>query len=268
MSVSLQIEKLGEDNYDVWSMSMRSVLITTDLWTYVSGKTERPQEEAAGIREHLAQWDKADQKALACIILNVKATQLMHIKSCTTSKQAWQKLRHVHVSVGPVRKVQLYQKLLRQNMQNGDNVVQYVNSFVEITEKLAELNIDIQDELKVIMLLSSLPSGWENFVVAIETRDSLPSFETVKVKILEEGARKDERDDRELAVQAVYAHTQTQRNGARSKNYGASRKDGKRDCQKSNEHREFRGKCYKCKQSGHRASECKSNKDNTKECVR
>lgn len=33
------------------------------------------------------------------------------------------------------------------------------------------------------MLLSSLPDTWKNFVVAIETRDELPTFVVVKVNM-------------------------------------------------------------------------------------
>lgn len=84
MSVSLQIEKLGDNNYNMWRMVMRSVLITSDLWDIVSGKLKRPTDSTDS-----AVWYNIDQKALASIILNIKPSQLMHIKSCRTSSEAW-----------------------------------------------------------------------------------------------------------------------------------------------------------------------------------
>nr|XP_044248520.1 uncharacterized protein LOC123002424 [Drosophila takahashii] len=222
MSVSVQIEKLGEDNYDVWSISMRSILVTQDLWSVASGSITKPLDSS-----ECANWEIIDQTALASLILNVKPTQLMHIKHCSSAYLAWRKLREIHPSGSPAKKVQLYQKLMGLNLHNGESVNSYINAFTETSDKLTELEIRLQDDLKVIMLLSNLPSSWESFVVAIETRDKLPSFDTVKVKLLEEGARKEERDKRERTDQAVYAHRNFQSKGTVFKSRGKASKDEK-----------------------------------------
>lgn len=61
MSVPIQIEKLGDDNYDVWSILMRSVLITADLWKVVCGQYVKPEDGS----EDSERWNMLDQKALA-----------------------------------------------------------------------------------------------------------------------------------------------------------------------------------------------------------
>jgi len=40
-------------------------------------------------------------------------------------------------------------------------------------------------------LPSSLPKEYESFVVALETRDNLPAFENLCIKLKEEGERRD-----------------------------------------------------------------------------
>lgn len=140
----------------------------------------------------------------------------------------------------------------------------YVSSFVETTEKLAELDIKLSDDLKVIMLLTNLPNSFENFVVAIETRDKLPDFETIRLKLLEEGVRKEEKDVQENSSQAVYAHThhksyeQRRTDGRATVATAAARTNNKKDDKK------FQGKCFVCKKSGHRASECRNKKKDKK----
>ncbi|KAH8283741.1 hypothetical protein KR018_000390, partial [Drosophila ironensis] len=83
MSFAMQIEKLGEDNYEVWCLSMKSVLVTADLWLVTCGKTIKPESN-----ESAEKWDILDQKALACIVLNVKPSQLSHIKKCEHASEA------------------------------------------------------------------------------------------------------------------------------------------------------------------------------------
>ena len=73
----------------------------------------------------------------------------------------------------------------------------HINAFMELNEKLSEIDITMKDELLVIMLLSSLPAEFEHFVIAIETRDSLSDFSTVKQKLLEEGNRRKEKGEKE-----------------------------------------------------------------------
>lgn len=99
------------------------------------------------------------------LFLSVKATQLNHIKSRKTSAEAWRKLAEIYRPSGPVRKLSLYKKLLNIRM-SADK----------------EIGIALQDELVVVILLSSLPKSYEQFVVAMETRDSLPTFQVLKVK--------------------------------------------------------------------------------------
>ena len=44
----------------------------------------------------------------------------------------------------------------------------------------------LNDEILVIILLSGLPKDYEGFVIAIESRDTLPTFAALKIKLTEE----------------------------------------------------------------------------------
>lgn len=104
--------------------------------------------------------------------------------------EAWKKLEEIYKPSGPIRKVTLYKKLLNLRMLESMTMAEYLNSFTEISEKLAEVGIEIAEELLAIILLSSLPKEYENFVIAIETRDALPTLDMLKVKLIEEGDRR------------------------------------------------------------------------------
>lgn len=194
-----QIDKLNENNYDSWKVLVKSVLIHSDLWSYVAGVSIKPGPEK---REELASWSAKDEKALATILLCVKPSQINYIKNCTTSAEAWKNLEKIHQPKGPARKVTLFKQLLQLKME-GNNVQQHINNFFDLAEKIKELSIELQDELLAIILLSSLPSSYENFIIAIESRDQLPSIENLKVKLLEEGHRRGENEPQETSSERV-----------------------------------------------------------------
>lgn len=239
MNSLYQIDKLDEKNYDVWCIQMKSVLIHSDLWNVVCGKSTR--SDAKKVDE----WEQLNEKALATITLSVKASQLSHLKSCSTAFEAWEKLKEIHRPSGPVRKVSLYKKLLNSRMSDGEDMCNFLNEFASAVDKLAEVGIVLQDELVVIILLSSLPKCYEQFVVAMETRDSLPSFQILKVKLLEEADRKSQDCARENNGDS-HAYV------ARGKN-NSGEKSVKRNVKKQN------FKCFKCGKRGHYAANCYTN---------
>lgn len=187
MSSSLYaIEKLDENNYDEWRIQMQSVVVHCDLWPYVSGGKEKPTEAA-----RLTEWVAKDQKALATITFSVKSSQLLHMKHCEESADAWKQLEEVHRPTGPSRKVTVFRQLINLKMVEGAAISNPLNSFFVLYEKLYEIEIKMPDELLTIILLSSLPKSYANFVVAIESSDELLKAQALKTKLIEEGIRRE-----------------------------------------------------------------------------
>lgn len=117
----------------------------------------------------------------------------------------------------------------------------HLNNFFDIFEKLTEIDIKLQDELLAILILSSLPKSYENFVIAIESRDDLPKVNALKTKLLEEGRRREGDIAREIepSTSSAVAFFSKQQNKLHK--------------------RGFTGKCFKCGRKGHIASECRTN---------
>lgn len=72
-------------------------------------------------------------------------------------------------------------------------MTQYVTDFTRKAEQLEEAGIEIPDELLSIMLLGSLPAEFENFSVAIESRDEISMLENLRIKLIEEEAKQSDR---------------------------------------------------------------------------
>lgn len=110
----------------------------------------------------------------------------MQVKGCVSSNDVWKKLESIYASKGPARKASLLKRLTQQKMKDGDDLKQHLAEFFDAVDKLESMEVKIHGDLLSIMLLYSLPSTFENFRCAIESRDTLPDTETLKIKIVEE----------------------------------------------------------------------------------
>lgn len=226
-----QIERLDEKNYDSWKLQIKSVLIHSELWSYVSGAEVKPDNGSA------ATWSNKDEKALATILLCVKPSQLNYIKNCKTSNEAWIILQNTHQPQGPARKVTLFKQLLQLKMQENTHVLPHLNNFSSLVEKLKEISIELKDELLSIILLSSLPNSFENFVLAFEARDTLPTCENLKIKLLEEGHRREGIESNSIAPeQALFVRNRRQKQSPQQSQQQQPR--GRTD------QHSFRGTCF------------------------
>ena len=73
------VEKFNGENYAAWSIQIKSLLITLNLWDVVQGACSVEADKQAS-------WNNLDQKALAVINLSVRPSELIHIKDCKTSE--------------------------------------------------------------------------------------------------------------------------------------------------------------------------------------
>lgn len=240
-----QIEKLDERNFETWSVQVKSVLIHCSYWKYVNGEEKKI---ATWDADKKFEWDTNDGKALATIMLSIKSSQINYVKNCATSNEAWLKLKEIYKPSGPIQKVSLYKQLLNLNMKEISNMVEFLNSFSNIVDRLNEVGIQIQDELLSIILLSSLPKNYENFVMIIETRDILPSISVIKLKLLEEDSRRNNQDIQESNNQQAFR-------AFKKENFNKHKKN-------ATNLKNVKGNCFICGKKGHYANRCAARGEN------
>lgn len=85
--------------------------------------------------------------------------------------------RDKYVRKTPAAKVSLYCALTSIRCPDLAGVRETLNQFTVIVRKLKELNVEMDDDMYSIVLLKALPDSFEQFKVAIMTRDELPSLD-------------------------------------------------------------------------------------------
>jgi len=96
------------------------------------------------------------------------------------------------------------------------------------------------------MLLGSLPTEYEKFIVAIESRDVLPPLEFLKQKLIEEEAKQSDWSAKSNADNNVLLS----KNRSNKKQTKAS--DSARNSEKVKVNK-FSGKCFNCGKNDHKS---------------
>ena len=260
-SNAVRIELLNKDNFDTWVIQMEAILTKNDAWGYVSGDKVKPEiiaENAESVEASRA-WDVEDKKAKSDIILAIKSSELKQIKGCHTSREVWAKLRSIYQSSGPARKATLLKQLTLHKMADGEDVREHLRKFFDTIDKLSEMEVEINPDLLTVMLLYSLPPNFENFRCAIESRDELPTPESLRIKIVEEfeARKKDTYEPNAMYTKKRPTNRKNRRQTGDSETKNTSKDE---DAPKGEQ---FKYRCHRCKKVGHKATNCKErNTDN------
>ena len=240
---------------------MRAILVKNDLWGYTDGSIVKPEPAADGANANaIVDWKKNDAKAMSDIILSISTNELKQVKNCETAREMWTKLEFFYQSTSPARKATLLKNLMLRKMADNGDVRDHLTSFFDTVDKLNDMEVEINPDLLTVMLLYSLPAKYENFRIAIESRDTLPSPEALRVKIIEESEAR--------SGSAVGASSDAMFANKSHVRYGQKNKSEKKNASnKDFEKGEFKYRCHKCRKIGHKAADCKNKKREDAKCV-
>ena len=150
---------------------MRHVLVAKGLWNIVQGVDVRPivvgnaanapetgdVEDVAGsstaattIRAppptaEQSHWDGKDAQAHALLALSVKRAIIPHIRSCKTSKDAWDVLATLYQARNESRVAYLRKQLESEHMNEGDSMDSFLTKIKDFKEQLISADEVLSD---------------------------------------------------------------------------------------------------------------------------
>ena len=226
MAEKFAIPKLNGRNWQTWSIRVEALLSREDLCSVVEDAIP-----AASARS--TDWIAQDRKARSTMLLLLEDNQFPIVKGEAHAKNVYDKLKSYHNKKTRSFRVSLLKRLCSTNLTERGDLEQHVLELDELYDRLQEAGMDLAGDVRVCMLLRSLPSSFDHLVAALDLMsDKDLTLDTVKSKLSDEYHRRQERDG-----------------------------GGKLKVEKAMRSAEQKEKvCFQCKKPGHLMRHCRSGK--------
>lgn len=160
------------DNYEFWSIKIRTLLKSQGLWELV--ETGAPSNDPTP-----AETSKRDAKALFFIQQAVVDTVFTKIAAATSAKEAWTVLKTAFQGNSKVLEIRL-QGLRREfetlNMNQGESVQAFLTRVTSIVNQIKSCGDDLTEKVVVMKVLRSLTTKFDHVVAAIEESKDLSTY--------------------------------------------------------------------------------------------
>ncbi|KAK2985745.1 hypothetical protein RJ640_005445 [Escallonia rubra] len=174
ISGAFPFPKLVKDNYERWSIQMKTFLGGQDVWEAVEEEYVEPKNLAdvsQAVKKAAKEARVKDQKAHSLVQLGVDDNIFEKIAQATTAKIAWDTLENVFKGIDKVKKVRL-QSLRGEfeslQMKDSETIFDYISRVLLVVNQLERNGEEMEDSRVVEKILRSLDPKFDHIVVAIE----------------------------------------------------------------------------------------------------
>ena len=181
-----RIEKFDGSNFAFWKMQMEDYLYQKDLYIPLEGKEKKSEKMIDD------EWALVDRKALGTIRLSLSKSVAFNISKVKTTKELMQALATMYEKPSASNKVHLMKRLFNMKMSDGGGVAEHLNEFNTVTSQLESVGITFDDEVRALLILSSLPDSWDGLMIAVRNSSGSTKlkFDDVASLILSEESRR------------------------------------------------------------------------------
>ncbi|GJV77975.1 retrotransposon protein, putative, ty1-copia subclass [Tanacetum coccineum] len=155
------VEKFdGSNDFGLWRVKMRCLLIQHGWEAALDPfpETMADAEKTAALKTDV--YKKAHSALLLCLDNKV----LREVNKEDSAAGVWIKLETLYMTKSLANKLYLKKKLFTFYMDSGKKLSEHIDEFNKLVGDLANIDVEIDDEDQALMLLTSLPSSYDNFV--------------------------------------------------------------------------------------------------------
>jgi len=142
-----QIEKFDGTDLSWWKMQIEDLLIQKVLDVVLGDKSEKMSD---------AEWAGLDRKAMSVIRLSLTKNVAFNILKEKTTISIMEALSNMYEKPYVANKVFMIRELVNTRMKEDNSVTEHINKTTSILARLTSVGIKFDDEVQVLLLLSSL----------------------------------------------------------------------------------------------------------------
>ncbi|KAL5848374.1 hypothetical protein ACOSQ4_006387 [Xanthoceras sorbifolium] len=246
----IKIEKFDGADFGFWKMQIEDYLYQKKLYQPLLGKKPDDMKEE--------DWNLLDRQALGVIRLTLSRNVAFNIVKEKTTAGLITALSNMYEKPSASNKVHLMRRLFNLRMAEGASVAQHLNEHNTITTQLSSVEIEFDEEVRALILLSSLPDSWNATVTAVSSSsgNNKLKFDDVRDLVLSEDIRRRESGE---ASSSSALHTESRGRTSERSSY-RSRSKSRRGKSRSGK-KDF--SCYNCGKKGHFKRDCRAPKKDT-----
>ncbi|GFY82734.1 hypothetical protein Acr_02g0009740 [Actinidia rufa] len=240
---------LSATNYAIWKPRMEDILFCKDLHDPLENKGEKLEATKDG------EWRKMNRKTIGLIRQCIGHEVFHHVAQETSAYDLWIKLEEMYQSKTSRNKALLMRRLVNLKLQRETTVAEHTSEFQSLVNQLTSVDLQFDDEMQALLLLSSLPESWETLVVSLS--NSAPNGKLTTSMVMdalfnEEAWRREMGSTDQSESQALVSEGSRER--GRGQRRGHHRGTGKGRWRSQARGRTVR--CFYCDQEGHIKRDC------------
>lgn len=232
----------GRENFSEWCFAAENFLVLEGMVGCIKPEPGHPPVAAD------------DARTKAKLILTIDPALYVHIRSVTTSKELWDKLKMLFDDSGFTRKINLLRNLISIRLENCTSMTSYVTQIVEAGQKLQGTGFGINDEWIGSIMLAGLTEKYMPMIMAIENSGVVITTDAIKGKLMDMDPEVSDVNNAFACFRKNQHSNSNYRMNGKNTQSMVKKDDGK--SQMSSAKGNPNVKCYNCKQQGHYRNQC------------
>ncbi|KAH9778820.1 Integrase catalytic domain-containing protein [Citrus sinensis] len=241
----IDLEKFnGKNDFNMWKVKMEALLVTQGLGDAIQpvSKKEGKEYSTSKTPEQVAEIDR---KARGTIILSLADSVIREVAKEPTVAGLWAKLESIYMKKSLANRLYIKKRMFTLKMMEGTPLDDHLDEFNKVCDTLETIDAALDDEDKALLLISSLPRSYGNFVDALMYGRQTLSLDEVKSAL---NTKELQGKQDHLGVESGQGLT------AKAKSDGKKKKQGKYKEKPKDL------KCFLCHKEGHFKKDCPEKK--------
>jgi len=251
---NVKIEKFDGADFGFWKIQIEDYLYQKKLHQPLIEKKPDSMKDD--------EWNLLDRQALGVVRLTLSRNVAFNIAKEKTTAGLMKALSSMYEKPSALNKVHLMRRLFTLRMIKGASVAQHINELNIVTTQLSSVGIEFDDEVRALILLSSLPDSWSATVTAVSSSSGSKKmkFDDVRNLVLSEEIRR--RKLGESSSSSVL-HTELRgRNSTRGNGRGKSKARRSKSRNHRSSHNSKNIECWNCGKTWHFQNQCRLEANN------